>query len=81
MASISDLHYNTLLSTKKSHFRLQTVRDANDILSNAIADLPIFKHYNISEHDLFGGVDGQKYISQSHTLKSRYVGSRTGALI
>ncbi len=49
MGEISDLGYHTLTATSDNFIRLETLRDANEQVSNAIAKLPIFQHYDIDE--------------------------------
>jgi hypothetical protein len=38
-----------------------TLQAANDRISNAIAELPIFPHYSFDLETLYGSVDGQKF--------------------
>jgi hypothetical protein len=47
MGQISDIGYDTLASMSDNFLRPETLREANDIISNAIAALPIFHHYDI----------------------------------
>jgi hypothetical protein len=47
MGEISDLSYQTLSTSSENFLRLETLRDANDRISNATAQLPIFHHYDI----------------------------------
>ena len=71
MGQISDIGYNVLASTSDNFLRLETLREANDIVCNAIAALPIFHHYDI------GGVihsssDGQKFETAVRTFNARH---------
>jgi TnpA family transposase len=71
MGQISDIGYHTLASTSDNFLRPETLREANDIVSNAIAALPIFHHYDI------GGVvhsssDGQKFETAVRTFTARH---------
>jgi hypothetical protein len=42
MAEVSSLSYLSLLTTARNYLRLETLRAANDAISNAIAKLPVF---------------------------------------
>jgi len=71
MGQISDIGYHTLMSMSDNFLRRETLREASDILSNAIARLPIFRHYDI------GGVvhsssDGQKFETAVRTFIARH---------
>ena len=58
MAETSDLNYNRMQSQMKNFIQLETLQEANDILSNAIAKLPIFRHWNIHNDGIHASVDG-----------------------
>jgi hypothetical protein len=60
MSDISDVGYQALATTSENFVRLETVREANDLLSNATAALPIFRHYDI-DGALHSSSDGQKF--------------------
>ena len=71
MGQISDIPYHILASTSDNFLRLETLREANDLVCNAIAALPIFHHYDI------GGVihsssDGQKFETAVRTFNARH---------
>jgi len=72
MAHISDRSYEQLRQTQANYIRLETLNHANDIISNAIAKLPIFEHYNIQDSTLHASVDGQKFECRMNTFKTRY---------
>lgn len=72
MAQSSDLSYQRMHIQMKNFMRLETLREANDILINAIANLPIFKYWNIHDDYLHGSVDGQKYETRLHSFVARY---------
>ncbi len=72
MAHISDRSYEQLRSTQANYLRMETLNKANDTVSNAIASLEIFKHYNIQENALHASADGQKFESRLHTFKTRF---------
>ena len=47
MRDISDISYHALATTSENFIRLETLREANDRVSNATAELPIFRQYDI----------------------------------
>ena len=71
MSEISDIRYYTLAATSDNFIRLETLKEANDLVSNAIAELPIFRHYDIGE-TLHSSSDGQKFETQIDTLNARH---------
>ncbi|MHC4244683.1 MAG: Tn3 family transposase, partial [Planctomycetota bacterium] len=71
MAGISDIGYQVLSTTSDNFIRLETLRGANDLVSNAIAQLPIFRYYDIGEA-LHSSSDGQKFETRIHTINARY---------
>jgi len=71
MAEISDIPYDRLLDIYQSRMRLQTLKKANDIIGDDIAQMPIFPYYSLDMAILYGGVDGQKYEVEKPTLKAR----------
>lgn len=72
MAQSSDLAYQRLHTQMKNFMRIETLRDANDIIVNAIAELPIFKYWNIHDDYIHGSVDGQKFETRLHSFIARY---------
>ena len=72
MAEISDMDYHNLSTTASNFIRLETLRKANDKISNAIARLPIFKYYDIEEGRIHSSSDGQKFETQINTINARY---------
>jgi len=72
MAHISDRSYEQLRHTQANYIRLETLNHANDIISNAIAKLPIFENHNIQDSALHASVDGQKFERRMNTFKTRY---------
>lgn len=71
MAEISDIDYAGLATTSDNFIRLETLKEANDVISNAIAQLPIFKQYNI-DNIIHSSSDGQKFETKIPTFNSRY---------
>ena len=72
MAETCDIPYHVLEATHQQHLRPATLIDANNIISNFIASLPIFPYYSIDMNVLYGSVDGQKFAAATPTLKARY---------
>jgi len=71
MGEISDIGYDILAMTSDNFIRLETLREANDYISNAIAQLPIFRYYDIGE-TIHSSSDGQKFETQIPTVNARY---------
>jgi TnpA family transposase len=49
MGDLSDIGYQTLIATSESFLRLETLSEANDRVSDAIAALPIFRQYDLGD--------------------------------
>ena len=71
MGQISDVSYQTLVSISDNYLRPETLREANDVVSNAIARLSIFRHYDIREV-VHSSSDGQKYETGVRTFNARH---------
>lgn len=71
MGETSDISYHMLANASDNFLRPETLRKANDKVSNAIAELPIFQHYDIGEA-LHSSSDGQKFESQIQTINARH---------
>ena len=72
MAESSDLSYQRMYTQSKNFMRLETLRDANDAITNAIADLSIFKYWDIHDDYMHGSVDDQKYETRLNSFIARY---------
>ena len=72
MADICDLTFDKMRTTQKNFLRMETLHSANDIVSNSIAKLPIFRYYNIQEDLLHASSDGQKFESRKSTMRTRF---------
>jgi len=72
MAETCDIPYYVLEATHQQYLRPATLIDANDIINNFIASLPIFPYFSIDMDVLYGSVDGQKFAAASPTLKARH---------
>lgn len=72
MADLCDLNLTALQNTEKHFLRLATMRSANDIISNAIAKMPIFRLWGLQPNILHASLDGQKFITERDNLLARY---------
>jgi len=72
MAGRSDMNYNHLKRTLESFVRAETLREANRIIVDATADLPMFDAYNVAPDTLHSSSDGQKFPTRFDTINSRY---------
>ncbi len=72
MAESSDLDYHRMHIQMKNFMRIETLKKANDQIANAIADLPIFKYWDIHDDYIHGSVDGQKFETRLNTFIARY---------
>jgi TnpA family transposase len=71
MGEVSDIPYHQLARTSENFIRLETLRAANDEISNATAELAIFQHYDIGDR-LHSSTDGQKFETQIDTINARH---------
>ncbi len=71
MGTISDLDFTALSQTSGSFIRLETLQNANDIVVNSLAQLPVFPLYHIDDV-LHSSSDGQKYETRLHTFNARH---------
>ena len=72
MADMSDLELNQLRSTREDFIRVDTLCAANDMVSNHIHALPIFKQWNLLDDKVLADADGQKFSTTDSTIQSRY---------
>ena len=77
MAQRSDVDYQTLASVSDNFLRPETLREANDRVSNATAKLPIFRHYDIGDV-VHSSSDGQKFETSVRTFRAAIRPSITG---
>lgn len=71
MGETCDLGYHDLATTSHNFIRLETLREANDLVSNAMAALPIFHRYDI-DNVIHSSSDGQKVETQIQTVNARH---------
>jgi TnpA family transposase len=72
IAKTSDISYHVLEETSQQYLRQASLQVANDRISDAITDLPIFPHYSFDLGALYGAVDGQKFGVERPTVKARH---------
>ena len=70
--SISDRSFNSLRTAQSSYLRAETLRSANDAISNKTVALPIFEYYQINDQGKHGSIDGQKFECRFSSLMARY---------
>lgn len=84
MAGICDISYEKLFATLKSFVRLETLKNANDILRQAITELPIFKHWDLQEQQRIAALDGKKIQTRIRNIlarhSSKYFGQKHGVV-
>lgn len=82
MSTMSDINYDKLFSTSKNFFRLESLKNASDMLSDKIAELPIFKQWNLLDNLLVSSMDGKKsQVRVNHIMarhSSKYFGTKKG---
>lgn len=71
MGEISDMDYQWLAGTSDNRIRLETLREANDRISNGTAKLPVFPHYTLGT-GIHSSSDGQKFEARRDTLNARH---------
>lgn len=83
MADISDLNYHDLRAVSDNFIRPETLAKANDVLSNALAAMPLFQAFNLGDK-VHSSSDGQRFESQFDTYNarhsSRYFGLHKGVV-
>lgn len=71
MADVSGLGHPSMMTTARNYLRLETLRAANDAITNAIAVLPAFHLYDIQDA-LHSSSDGQRMETQIDTINARH---------
>ena len=71
MGQVSDISYNVLSTASDNFIRLETLREANDLISNAIAAMPVFHHYD-TDGVVHSSSDGQKFETGINTINARH---------
>lgn len=84
MAGICDIGYAKLSMTAKRLFRLETLINANNILRQATAELPIFKEWDLLENTKIASLDGKKIQTRFKHIMARfstkYFGQKQGVV-
>lgn len=71
MAEVSGMGVSSLISAARNFLRPETLRAANDAISNAIAALPAFHLYDIRD-EIHSSSDGQRFETQIDTFNARH---------
>lgn len=71
MAEVSGLGHPSMMTTARNYLRLETMRAANDSITNATAKLPAFHLFDI-QGTLHSSSDGQRMETQIDTINARY---------
>ncbi len=71
MGESSDITMQTLVRASENYLRLETVRTANTRIINAMAALPLFRHYDI-DGVIHSSSDGQKFEVERPTVKAQH---------
>ena len=71
MAEVSGLSHASMATTARNYLRLETIRAANDAITNATAKLPAFHLYDIQD-TLHSSSDGQRMETQIDTINARH---------
>lgn len=71
MSEVSGISHPSLMSSARNYLRPETLRSANDAITNAISKLPAFHLYDIRE-EMHSSSDGQRIETQHNTFNSRH---------
>lgn len=72
MASRSNLDFGTLQRVEKNHIRIETLKAACDVVSQAIEKLSHFHQRNNCSYGYHGSIDGSKHVTKRETIQARY---------
>lgn len=78
MGDISDISHQELQTTCQNFFRLETLKESNDLIANETARLSIFRHYDIESDVIHSSSDGQRFETQRNTANARYASKYFG---
>lgn len=85
MAGLCDIAYTQLLGTFRNFIRLENLRKTNAKLVNKLAELPLFKQWNLLDNKLIFSVDGKKvFTRRNHCMarySSKYFGQKRGVVL
>ena len=71
MGGISDISSQKLRTASDNFIRPETLSAANELITNAVAEFPIFQNYNINKV-VHSSSDGQKFETKFQTINARY---------
>ncbi|SHJ31671.1 Transposase and inactivated derivatives, TnpA family [Rubritalea squalenifaciens DSM 18772] len=71
MGQISDIGYHALMAGSDNFIRLETLREANDRITNATSKMPLFRSYDIND-SIHSSSDGQKFETGINTINARH---------
>lgn len=71
MAEVSSLSHASLMTTARNFLCLETLHAANDAIINAIANRPVFHHYDIQDA-IYSSSNGQRLETQINTINARH---------
>jgi TnpA family transposase len=71
MGESSDITTQTLVRASENYLRLETLRAANTHIINAMASMPLFRHYDI-DGVIHSSSDGQKFEVERPTVKAQH---------
>ena len=72
ISNSSDRSIGSMRTVDDSYMRLENIHKANELVTNNIAKMGIFKYYTLNETSPFGSVDGQKHPCRINTFKARF---------
>ena len=61
LSEMSDINYVILRSISKNFITIENLSHTNDLVSNYIYSLPIFKEWNLLDNKVLADADGQKF--------------------
>lgn len=62
IAEIADINLNTLTTTYRNYFQVDSINDANQRIIDSAVELPAYNYFNVHNSDLVhAGADGQKF--------------------
>lgn len=64
MGEISDISRQELHKTYQNFFRMETLKEYNNIVANASANLSIFRYYDIKSDVIHSSSDEQRFEAQ-----------------
>ncbi|HDZ15117.1 hypothetical protein LCGC14_0433780 [marine sediment metagenome] len=78
MGEISDIDHRELKSAYQNFFRLETLKESNDLIADATAKLSIFRHYDIETDVMHSSSDGQRFETHRNTVNARHASKYFG---